>query len=240
MPTMKILFRVLGAILLIFLVHSCKKKENKETTIEYGSVTDYDGNIYKTVKIGAQWWMAENLKVIHYRDGSAIENVTDSSGWASLTTGAYCWYRNDEATYKADYGALYNWYTVVDNRNLCPSGWHVPSNDEWVTLGDYLGGPSEAEQKMVTGKIGFQPVLGGYRSDISYYQPPYLIFYYLNERGFWWSSTEKVIYLDPLTVDKSNALNAGLIILPQDAVFEYNEYSSYSKYFGFSVRCVKD
>jgi hypothetical protein len=116
----------------------------------------------------------------------------------------------------------------------------VPSNDEWVTLGDYLGGPSEAEQKMVTGKIGFQPVLGGYRSDISYYQPPYLIFYYLNERGFWWSSTEKVIYLDPLTVDKSNALNAGLIILPQDAVFEYNEYSSYSKYFGFSVRCVKD
>jgi uncharacterized protein (TIGR02145 family) len=237
---MKNIFRISGIILLIFLIQSCKMKENNEPKIEHGSVIDYDGNTYNTAKIGTQWWMTENLKVIHYRDGSAIENITDSSVWAYLTTGTYCWYNNNEATYKANYGALYNWYTVVDNRNLCPSGWHVPSNDEWVILGDYLGGSLGAEQKMATGEIGFQPVLGGWRSYVCFSVPPCLIFEYLSKRGFWWSSTEKVIYLDPLTVDKSEALCVDLIILPNYAAFEYGETGPSSKSMGFSVRCLKD
>lgn len=95
-----------------------------------GNVTDIDGNVYQVVSIGKQLWIKENLKTTHYRDGSAIPNVTVNSAWVALTTGAYCWYNNDEATYKNTYGALYNWYAVADSRNLCPTGWHIPTYAE--------------------------------------------------------------------------------------------------------------
>jgi len=111
------------------------------------SVTDIDGNIYKTVTIGTQTWMAENLKTIHYRNGDPIPNVTDNNEWAYLYTGAYCWYGNDLAK-KDVYGALYNGYSVKDSRNIAPVGWHVPSKDEWNTLINYLGGNSVAGGKM--------------------------------------------------------------------------------------------
>lgn len=112
-----------------------------------GTVTDIDGNVYQTVIIGTQEWMAENLKVTHYRNGDAIPNVTENSQWASHTTGAYCWYDND-ISWKDDYGALYNWYTVLDNRNLCPAGWHAPTEAEWIILTNYLGGEEFAGGKM--------------------------------------------------------------------------------------------
>lgn len=106
-------------------------------------VIDIDGNVYQIVTIGTQVWMAENLKVTHYRNGDVIPNVTDGPTWAGLTTGAYCEYDNNVASV-ATYGRLYNWYAAVDTRNIAPDGWHVPSDEEWKQLETYLG-MSQAE-----------------------------------------------------------------------------------------------
>jgi uncharacterized protein (TIGR02145 family) len=103
------------------------------------TVTDIDGNVYNTVLIGSQCWMKENLKTTTYRNGTAILNETDANAWYNLTSGAYVWFDND-ITMKDKYGALYNWYTTVDPNGLCPAGWHVPTNDEWTALTDYIGG----------------------------------------------------------------------------------------------------
>jgi uncharacterized protein (TIGR02145 family) len=100
------------------------------------SLTDIEGNIYKTVRIGRQTWMAENLKTTKYNDNTAIPLVTDNVAWSNLTTSAYCWYNND-ITNKTTYGALYNGYTV-NTKKLCPSGWHVPTYTEYYFLGSYL------------------------------------------------------------------------------------------------------
>jgi uncharacterized protein (TIGR02145 family) len=114
--------------------------------IQTGTVTDIDGNIYRTVKIGDQWWMAENLRTTKFNDGMPLTLVTDNNGWSNSTnitydphgngvyegTSAYCWYNNDPA-YDYPYGKLYN-YQAVSTGKLCPTGWHVPSISEWVIL----------------------------------------------------------------------------------------------------------
>ncbi|NQU50940.1 MAG: T9SS type A sorting domain-containing protein [Bacteroidetes bacterium] len=105
------------------------------------AVTDIDGNQYNTVLIGNQCWMKENLKTTTYNNGSAIQNVTGSSAWNNLLTGAYVWYDNDYS-WQGPYGALYNWFATVDANGLCPTGWHVPTNDEWIALTDFIGGTS--------------------------------------------------------------------------------------------------
>lgn len=105
--------------------------------MEFSPVTDYDGNIYHAITIGNQSWLSENLKVTHYRNGDPIPKITDNNSWSSLITGAYCWYDNDSSTYENYYGKLYNWY-AVNTGILCPTGWHVPTDDEWTTLTDYL------------------------------------------------------------------------------------------------------
>ena len=106
--------------------------------LTYGKVSDIDGNEYKTIQIGTQEWMAENLKTTKYNDGNSLPNVTDFTEWTDLNTAAYCWYKNDASAYKATYGALYNWFTVNTGK-LCPAGWHVPSDTEWTTLLRVLG-----------------------------------------------------------------------------------------------------
>src|SRR5665647_545700 len=88
------------------------------------TVTDKDGNVYKTVTIGTQTWMADNLRTLHYRNGDQISNVTDNYQWANLNSGAYCWYNNDLAN-RDIYGALYNGYAILDSRNIAPVGWPV-------------------------------------------------------------------------------------------------------------------
>ena len=108
-----------------------------------GTVKDIDGNIYKTLKIGNQIWMTENLRTQNYNDGTPIPLVIDSmipDGWAGLTAPGYCWYANDSAMYASPHGALYNYYVVADtnSHNVCPVGWHVPSDIEWTSLTDYL------------------------------------------------------------------------------------------------------
>lgn len=159
------------------------------------TLADIDGNVYKTVEIGKQIWMAENLKVTRYRNGDEIPNVKDCSAWAGLSSGARCAY--DDREYKADvYGYLYNWYAVSDGRKIAPSGWHMPTDEEWQTLVDYLGGENVAGGKMketgtshwkrlntgATNVSGFSGLPGGYLSDGS--------FYYLGIDASFWSATE--------------------------------------------------
>jgi uncharacterized protein (TIGR02145 family) len=113
------------------------------TTYKSDAITDADGNYYNIVTIGTQTWMAENLETTKYNDGNNIPNISDNVAWSNLTTPGYCWYNNDDSTYKNLYGALYNWYTV-NRGKLCPIGWHVPTDAEWTTLTTYLGGESVA------------------------------------------------------------------------------------------------
>jgi uncharacterized protein (TIGR02145 family) len=162
-----------------------------------GTVADIEGNIYKTISIGTQIWMAENLKTTKYKDGSTIPLITDPVTWSNLTTPAYCWYDNEEATYKNLYGALYNWY-IVNTGKLCPIGWHVPSEDEWIIIDSYLGGEEVSGIKLkeagfehwkliqgsriATNESGFTSLPSGWRTDWGE-------FYDIGEGNFLWSST---------------------------------------------------
>ena len=203
------------------------------TEIETGTVTDIDGNVYQTVKIGNQWWMAENLKVTHYRNGDAIPNVTDNTEWANLTTGAYCNYDNN-VSYVPTYGRLYNWYAVDESRNIAPEGWHVPSDTEWQTLVDYLGGSNVAGGKIketgtthwnspntgATNESGFSALPSGFRDVGTGY------YYYLGDYAYFWSSTES----------SSNYAWGWRLDYDRSGVYRYD----YLKRKGFSVRCVRD
>ena len=200
-----------------------------------GTVTDIDGNVYQTVTIGPQEWMAENLKVTHYRNGDAIPNVTDSATWLGLSTGAYCNYNNDAASV-AVYGRLYNWFAADDSRSIAPEGWHVPSKDEWWLLTNslyYLGSEGAVGGKMketgtthwispnsgATNESGFTGLPGGRRS--SYYG----IFGHLGDRAFFWSTADA----------SGQSWNLNLY-------YNSDGYHIWSddRESGFSVRCVKD
>jgi len=194
------------------------------------TVLDYEENVYHTVKIGDQCWLKENLRSTKYNDGTSITIVTDGTTWASLTTPAYCWYNNDYATYGSVYGALYNWYTV-DTEKLCPIGWHVPSDTEWIQLTDYLGGENVAGGKLKeagtehwpvniggTNESGFTALPGRYRNLISFEPCPVGC-------ARWWCSTEFDIYGSAIGIMGSGA----------DLDIGYLE-----KKLGQSIRCVKD
>ena len=207
-------------------------------TFSTNTVTDIDGNVYQTVKIGDQWWMAENLKVTHYRDGTEIPEITDDGTWAGLSSGAYCNYDNDDNN--ADtYGSLYNWYAVTDSRNIAPEGWHVPSDAEWTTLTTYLGGESVAGGKMketgtthwtspntgATNESGFAALPGGYRSDGDG-GPGY--FGGEGNYAYFWSSPEYLM---------SYAL--GRVLLNNDSGIYGSNYNNLERD-GYSVRLVRD
>ena len=118
------------------------------------AVKDIDGNVYKTIKIGTRVWMADNLRVKHYSNGDPIPDIKEPKQWDILTTGAYCELNNNPFYSKA-FGLLYNWYSTADVRNICPAGWHVPSESEWVTLVSFLAGDSEKDvaSKKISGKV---------------------------------------------------------------------------------------
>lgn len=201
--------------------------------LPYCPVIDIDGNVYKTVTLGSQVWMAENLKVTHYRNGDVIPNVTDSSEWAGLTTGAYCEYDND-ITNVANYGRLYNWYAVDDSRGLAPEGWHVPSDAEWQTLVDFLGGDDVAGGKMkevdtthwispnigATNESGFSALPGGYRYNYGEYN-------HIGTNADFWSTTESF---------SSDYIYFRFIRNNTPDIFIFDVRKPY----GFSIRCVKD
>lgn len=196
-------------------------------------VTDYDGNVYRTVRIGGQVWMAENLKVTHYRDGTPIPNIPDNDVWGDMRTGALCWLENDPSTFKNVYGALYNYFAVTDLRNLSPVGWHIPTIDEWLVLENALGGREEAGSKMkdiasdlwriihpgANNASGFSAVPAGGRGRLG--SPGDAGRY-----ATWWASTSH---------DPDFAWHWGLF--PDRGNIRSNPGHKAS---GFSVRCVKD
>ena len=220
----------------LILVNGIPSWSTLSTTV---TVTDIDGNNYGTVQIGNQVWMSENLKTTRYRNGGQIPNVTtDNTAWGNLTTGAWSYYNNDVSN-NAIYGKLYNWYTTLGD-TLCPTGWGVPTDAEWTTLTDSLGGESVAGGKMKTignaywndpntGAInssGFSVLPGGYRnSDGSFGN--------IRGNAFFWSATESA------TVDAWNRnlySNNGVV----DRYINFN-FSSYGgKSVGASVRCLRD
>jgi uncharacterized protein (TIGR02145 family) len=130
-----------------YATNSAGTAYGNELSFKTFAAADKDGNVYNSVTIGSQIWLNENLKTTKFSDGSSIPNVTADITWANLSTSAFCWFNNDAVTYKATYGALYNWYTVNSGK-LCPAGWHVPSDGEFSVLTDLLGGLTVAGGKM--------------------------------------------------------------------------------------------
>lgn len=209
----------------------CKKEDNTPV-LPATTVTDIDGNVYHTITIGTQVWMVENLKVTHYRNGDPIPHVSEDTAWGPLTPGpAYCNYDNSGITANT-YGRLYNWYAVADGPFIAPAGWHIPSEAEFTTLSNYLGGDwtgaapkltetgsahwQSADTATATNESGFTALPGGSRSE-------YGVFGYLQTSGGWWCSTEK-----------DNA-SAWLRVING-----YFGYANAHKNTGRSVRCIKD
>ncbi len=152
-------------------VITIQTSEIRDITFEKGNapvsgntITDVDGNVYRTVTIGDQVWMAENLKTTKLRDGTAIANVTSDEAWKTASTPAYCLYDN-ESSNKKTYGALYNWFCVQTNK-ICPAGWHIPTQAEYDILGKFLGGRPEAGGQLKESGTAnwFPPNTGGTNS----------------------------------------------------------------------------
>lgn len=233
-------------VLGLILTASCKKTDETASSssgiifnpnLTYGTMTDQDGNVYKTITIGTQTWMAENLRTTKYRNGDPIPNVTDNTAWFTLLTDAYCNYKNTGNSDTINtYGRLYNWYAVSDKRNIAPIGWHVPTEAEWTTLTTYLGGESVAGGKMketgithwpwtnpsATNESGFTALPSGVRGYNLHGD-----FGYLGLGLGYWSSTP--------------GYGSSAMDLYMDAAVNANCYSSSrSLWMGFSVRCVMD
>ncbi len=203
----------------------------KETNdIDTSSITDIEGNTYKVVKIREQWWMAENLVATKLNDETSILNAIDDSIWSNISLPAYCWYSN-EISYKDTFGALYNWTAIITGK-LCPTGWHVPTNEDWRELYAYysMGKNLKGTSGWRDGGNGndqyqFAALPGGYRTKDG-------TFGGLGYYGFWWSSS---LHFD----------NYYYINLPWYRIMYYNSdhvqgiYSEVYKY-GMSVRCIKD
>lgn len=193
---------------------------------------DIDGNYYHFVTIASQVWMTENLKTTRFRDSTSISFVPDNSSWSNLITAGYCWYNDDESINKDKYGALYNWYAVSTGK-LCPTGWHVPSENDWIILSANLGGESLAggslkEIGMVhwknpnagaTNETGFTALPGGFRISTGEYDN-------IGSYGNWWSSTSTI----------SNVANYRYIYFGNAFLTK----SFISQKYGLSVRCVKN
>lgn len=231
----KSLYNVLLPICTIVLFSSFNEGEkgqtsNKSQQNSQATITDIDGNVYKIVEIGKQQWMAENLKTTKFRNGKKIANVKDSTRWAVFNSAAYCAYSNDSLKTK-EHGLLYNWFTVVDSQNVCPTGWHVPTDKDWNILVEYVGGSDVAGGKLkdttniwptsfgASNESGFNGLPSGCRTDKGTFNS-------LGYYGLWWSSTENYT-----TYAWYRCLNYNSINL-------FRHY--YYKRYGFSIRCLKD
>jgi uncharacterized protein (TIGR02145 family) len=220
-------------------MHTCGSPNVHNPDLTYGSMTDHEGNTYKTIVIGTQEWMAENLNTSIYRNGDSILTDLDDATWSTADSGAWAYYNND-ASYACPYSKLYNWYACVDPRGLCPTGWHVPSDGEWTILSEYLGGESISGRLMKsagtfeggdgywrnyeisvegTNSSGFSGIPGSTRHADGGYGS-------IRDYGYFWSSSQ---------YDSSSVW------------YRILDYSSSSLYLnicdtqpGFSVRCLRD
>ena len=227
--------KTIGYILITVLVYSCERfpVSTIDYTGETGEVTDMEGNNYKTIGIGTQIWMAENLKSTILNDGMKIPIVTKDTNWIYHEGPALCWYKNDSAGFNSIYGPLYNFYTVSTGQ-ICPVGWRVPTDSDWKVLEKFLGGHETAGGKLknpestywnspnpcIVNHYDFNALPGGSRR---HYKG---VFLDIKNKGYWWTSSP---------IDDFNAL-ARLM-------------SSEDKYLGrfqsdtknaYSIRCLKE
>ena len=218
--------RILYLIIVVFFFSGCKKND------DFGTVTDIDGNVYKTVTIGEQVWMAENLRVTKFNDGTDIKLVEDNKEWRNTNTTAFSWYDNDSSLFGKQYGALYNGY-AAENKKLCPTGWHVPSVNNFLKLIDTLGDTLTAGGKLKSTDVSqwHEPNEGANNSSrfsalpagMRYFEGTFSSVSYFT--GYW-SSIE--VNADTSTFISLSYLNSKVI---------FNEGS---KNLGFSIRCVKN
>jgi uncharacterized protein (TIGR02145 family) len=216
--------------------------------VTYGTMTDQEGNQYKTVTIGTQTWMAENLRTITYRDGSNITKVTDIASWPNTPTGTYFSHFGYSLDSLRTWGLMYNWYAATDSRNIAPTGWHLPTDADWQQLSDYLGGDAVSGGKCmeqglrnwsetisgIVNETGFTAIGGGMIwNDVSYAAPSYS-FNRPREIGVYWSATS--------ASDAENTANGG-----PSAHFTMLKYGYLPMYHtndlandGIYIRLVKD
>lgn len=234
--------KMIPLMAVMIMLAACKKDAVPAIAIDKSSnasiITDKDSGFYPSVTIGTQRWMKKNLDITHYRNGNRIPNVKGKANWAALTTGAWCWYNDDSATYAAVYGRLYNWYAVHDPRGLAPKGWYIPSGADWSTLSVYLGGDAVSGGQMkstgtieagtglwyypnlgATNSSGFKGLPGGMRSSDGSFSE-------LGYKGFWWSTT------------KTNISDAMCHYLWFNHYYLFHNH--YPKQVGFSVRCLRN
>jgi uncharacterized protein (TIGR02145 family) len=219
-------------------LHTCGAPNVHNPDLTYGSMTDQEGNVYKTIVIGTQEWMAENLNTSIYRNGDAIPTGLSNADWQNTINtqqGAWAYY-NADASYACPYGKLYNWYACVDTRQLCPVGWHVPTDAEWSVLTSYLGGVAGGKMKTTgtieaatglwstpntgaTNSSGFSGAPGGDRFNVGDYSG-------IGSQANWWSSSE-------VGADSAWSLFVGY---GDSNVWRFTKF----KQDGFSVRCLRD
>jgi uncharacterized protein (TIGR02145 family) len=225
---MKQWFLIMASVLP--LVIGCGKNPTQPLP-KTGTMSDIDGNVYHYVTIGTQTWMAENLKTTRLNDGTTIPLVTVDTLWAALTTPGFCWY-NDSDSYKATYGALYNWY-AVNTGKLAPKGWHVPTDSEWTVLTTFLGGTKVAGGKLkdtgtaywdspntgATDEYGFKALPGGCRIFLG-------SFWYAGTFCYLWSAT---------AYDSTSAWDRVPVNNDTYVGVYFNLYQ-----YGIGVRCVRD
>jgi uncharacterized protein (TIGR02145 family) len=222
---MKILVLITATV---FIIQIC----NAQT----GTVTDIDGNVYNTVRIGNQVWMKENLKTTHYRNGDSIGTTYPATlDYSGESTPKYQWVYDDKDSLAAIYGRLYTWYAAIDSRNVCPTGWHVPADSEWTTLTNFLGGESAAFGKLketdtlhwnnpntdATNEVGFTALPGG-----SHWADGSICC--VGMYGHWWTATS------------NNTEMAWRRALTYDGSYKANFRGTADKTNGWSLRCVED
>jgi uncharacterized protein (TIGR02145 family) len=227
---------ILFGIAFIFIIMNCEKQ------VDNVPVKDADGNIYQTIAIGNQVWMVENLRTTHYRNGDAIPQITEINEWSALTTGAACDYKNDEKN-SGVYGKLYNWYAITDKRNICPKGWHIPTDEEWHTLVLFLDSAAKIDNSIIeskkaggklkengtshwsapntgaTNETGFTGLPGADRIYNGYFEIH-------TKFGYYWTSTEngsELAWFRVLDYDYPGVLR----------------FQGFKKN-GFSIRCIRD
>ena len=217
-----------GKTVLFILVLVCTEYQY----LEAQSVKDADGNIYITLNIGKQVWMGENLRTTKLNNGKAIPLVTDDNKWRPLKTPAYCWYNNDERN-KDPYGALYNGYTVMTGQ-ICPEGWHVPTDGEWAALADFLGNESTAGDKLKeSGTAHWKNIFSKATNDYDFTALPAGVRYYSgtfplfgDSYAVWWSAT------------RYSPTEAGTRGLHDSSSRFWKGYDDLGS--GHSIRCIKD
>ncbi|GAB4447489.1 MAG: hypothetical protein Fur0028_02420 [Bacteroidales bacterium] len=196
------------------------------------TVSDIEGNIYKTIKIGSQTWFAENLRTSHYNNGDVI--MTTDKEISEENKPQYQWPANGDESLVEKYGRLYTWYVVTDKRNVCPCGWHVPTQEDWAELIEYLGGDVEqiganlkesgtknwnAPNKGATNSSGFTALPAGIRD---------------YTEGFAWFGKQSQIWTSTNN-DEDDAIYFNLNHLNSEILED-----TYNKKAGYSVRCIKD